>query len=178
MSVNPLLRVMELLDGADVGGANVVEQVENLLKDYRRLLRGQEEAAKRGNYDRLLLSLGEDRNDLLALLQDACMDEGKLDEAKGWGWLASHRKWPYRHRRDLWRWQDDASRSILEPVLEHQLPAGLRLAVHAQRSWHNSAREALQAVVNVIASGAWSDGRAEPPKPDPKKQAEPREVSL
>lgn len=178
---NSLYLMMAMLDGADVGGSTPVEQVKNLLADYKRLLAQVRVTARQTDRERLMASLNDDRCETLMLLHECCLDEGLLDQAKGWGWLWCHRRWPVRLQTGVWHWtvacvQPGSTHQLqLLALAEHCLPTGLFRAIHVANAeaidrgrplpgW-TSARAALKAVVDTIASGAWTGSAPEAPGP-------------
>jgi hypothetical protein len=150
------VRCQDLLDDAEVPCASGLdERLELVLADYKRLL--AERRRDRPERERLLEMLDEDPSEILMLLADACLDEGKTAEAMGWGWLAQAGKWP-THTRSGWLWyvylsqtdlhsgDSDYLSSVLVPIQQDHAGDSITSSVYP------SARAALEAVVSLIVS--------------------------
>jgi hypothetical protein len=150
-----LFQVLQLLNEANVPGDDVVDQVRNVIAENARLTALLAFRERETAYDHLLASLDEDRSETLFLLADAAQDCGRPEEAPGWFWLGEKRKWPFRSTRK-WFWDEERIEGGVGNI-SYRLPHSLCIQVGAigQLTPHASEREALQAVVNVIASGKW-----------------------
>ncbi len=155
-----VLEAHALLDTAGVpGGYTLTDRIGLLVAENARLNARLEAAAKRTDRGRLMSLLDEDRSEVLMMLADVCVDEGRPEEARGWGWLASAKKWPAR--RDAgWHWYHHSGPSascheipfLLHDAMLASHPPNYGVLVHH----FPSCSSALLAVVGVIASGAWS----------------------
>lgn len=110
MTHNPLLALHDLLDQAGIPLAGpgsshhgLVERVQMLVEERDRLQGLLTDRARQTDYDALLASLDEDRGEVLMLLADACLDSGREQDAKGWGWLHMTNRWPVRVGKS-WGW--------------------------------------------------------------------------
>lgn len=149
-----VVRLQALLDQADIPHGPLHERVLVLVEAYLAAHRLLTERQRETDYDRLLRELSEDRNGLLLQLADACLDLGRTEEAKGWGWLAQHKKVPSRivwvDQQAAWVWfADDDKRTC------NGLPSKLWNAIGGLAKRFPTEVAALQAVVEVIASGKW-----------------------
>lgn len=159
--------ILRMLDAANVPGATLRERIEILLAENQRLEKAVEIQARKTSRERLLEQLDEDRSEVLLMLHDACLDDGRDAEARGWGWLAMNKKWPVQIK-DGWCWgtDDPAFTYYQVPGLAFVLPDLLARAAWESvddrrgigRVW-TSCSLALQAVVDVIAAGKWQVGQ-------------------
>jgi hypothetical protein len=153
--------VQAILDRAEtpLTHASALGRLLCLVDDYNALVR--EQRKERPDRERLMQMLDEDRDEVLMMLCDSCIDDGREAEAKGWGWLAANHKWPARMDSG-WAWSETSS--WVHENLSYMLPDALAdLVWQAERGpvattktprWP-TARAALEAVVDVIASGKW-----------------------
>jgi hypothetical protein len=147
-----VLRCHELLDQVEAPcAATLTERLEMLLADYQRLL--AERRTERPPRERLLEVLVEDRSEVLMMLADACLDEGRPEEARGWGWLGQAGKWPVHDRRGwYWHLREVSRRRRRSYVLPATVFGALRDPKRAMTSQrHPTARAALEAAVATIA---------------------------
>lgn len=150
------LKVLALLEKAGAPGRTILDGVTGLVDDYLRLHEMVQRQSRRTPYERLLEQLDEDRNDVLGMLADAALDEGKEEEAKAWYWLARNRRWPFKDRQVIWFWAHSALEPCPDVAMGHILPRPLWLVMSDTTcTAFTSAREALEAVVETIASGKW-----------------------
>lgn len=131
----------------------LVEQVRALVAENLRLQTELAARAVEPDRERLLKALDEDRFGVLLALADLCLDEGRDGEAKGWGWLANSRKWPWLFKGRWW-WVPNGSPAGRNDVL--LLP--LDVANGLPSSGFASPRPALEWVVGRIAEGEWWPG--------------------
>ncbi len=159
-----LMDCHKALDGAGVPGAHktLEGRVLSLIAENERLTRLLEKQLKQTDRDRLLALLDEDRSEVLMMLADACVDEGRPKEAQGWGWLASGKKWPAWCRKG-WLWYRSYDESIAHSAaLPHRLwesCASVPAPYHGTDfKYFPTCSAALLAVVDVIRDGKWSVG--------------------
>ncbi len=156
-----VVRLHEILDGADIPVSwNLEERLKALVACYQTATSKLDAKVKQTSRQNLLEQLAEDRNEILLLLADACLDEpGREEEAKGWAWLGQHHKWPTKRRKG-WYWYQDAS--ALPYSDSDTLPGNMQMAIygagvevtHPERFYPTHV-SALEAVVKVIASGKY-----------------------
>lgn len=160
MTTHEELELLDILDTAAVPTAgSTVDRVRLLADENARLLAALEERRKVGDYGRLLAMLDEDRSEVLMLLADCCLDADppRPEEAKGWGWLATMKKWPTRCKSG-WRWFI-AIREDREAGND-ELPTRLFTTFTPEEEeahFFPSAGAALRAVVDAIAAGKWKE---------------------
>ncbi len=157
------LKLEELLDSANAPLGPTLERVRLLVEDYNRLIAGQQARDRFTDLDHLLLALYDDRDVLLMAIGDAMLEAGREAEAKGWLWLGMNKKWPTRSKEGWW-WFEANPPSV--QTESDRLPRKLRLAMgydpeitqplETKRFCYPTARAALEAVVDAIATGAWS----------------------
>jgi 5-methylcytosine-specific restriction endonuclease McrA len=157
--------LLTVLGEADVPASlPITEQVRCLVQQVQRLQAELAERTTRRPLDTLLASLDERREDTLRLIADACLDEADKAEyydrpvttaqlraeAKGWGWLAAHHKWPAREKHGRWFWE---CYTAADDTASHELSGQQPAKANAHD--FPSPRAALEWVVHLIATGEW-----------------------
>jgi hypothetical protein len=155
--LDEFLATHTVLDNAGVPMGDLVERVRSLAALCRELEDAAEAQRKRTDRERLLEALDGDPSELLLLLHDAALDRGPEGEgeARGWGWLAAHHRWPGRNTHRGWFWWKGLAKL---PAYCHYLPERLLDAMSGHERaevWYPTARAALEAVAGVIARGEW-----------------------
>ncbi len=149
-----------LLDEAEMPCiGSVYERLRALVADYNHLVNESAVRCHLTNRERLLEALTEDRNLILQSLADACLEEGRDAEAKGWAWLAATRRWPGQVSSGGWLWGPRYPSDDVDPI-NHRLPYLLQTVIDLEASRRGVPRYltallALQAVVAAIAEDRW-----------------------
>lgn len=92
-------------------------------------------------YETLLAGLDNCRWNYLRGLADAAEDEGRLDLARGWRWLADHRKWPMGWRGGF---RFEMNSALVPKKAEYGLPLVMYKAVRKALKANETGAEDLE----------------------------------